>query len=84
MPPKGKGKKSKKQIEEEKRKYFPTIILKHSLLKRFLIKVSPKKSEGPKRSSNASWLKKRLSVRELLRLSAALRKKNAVKRKLSD
>ena len=33
---------------------------------------------------SASWLKKRLSVRELLKKSAVLRKRNAVKKKLRD
>ena len=83
MPPKGKGKKSKKQLEEEKRKFNITKHLCPHLTLLSYKQVSLRKRRGLKRNSKESLLKKRLKGRELRRRSEELRRRNAARRKLS-
>ena len=84
MPPKGKGKKSKKQLEEEKRKSNFVLDKLTELNQYFSFKqVLLRKKRELKRSSKGDWLRKRRNVRELLRKSEGLKKRNAAKRKQS-
>ena len=83
MPPKGKGKKSKKQLEEEKRKFNITKHLCPHLTLLSYKQASLRKRRGLKRNSKESLPKKRLKGRELRRRSEELRRRNAARRKLS-
>ena len=92
MPPKGKGKKSKKQLEEERRKYFwnlSSLMLfisnSTNLNDYFLafLKFWLRRKDASRRSSRENLPKKKPKGRESLKKSVELKRRRDVRRKRS-